>query len=42
MKFTHILCRTLCIYGGQVPARACGGWGRWIGVGIGVFIGVCA
>ena len=27
MKITHILSKSLCMYGGQVAARSTGGWG---------------
>ena len=42
MKFTNILCKSLCIYGSQVPARVCGGWGVGSGLGFGPFMGAGA
>ena len=42
MKFTNILCKSLCIYGSQVPARVCGGWGVGSGLDFGSFMGVGA
>ena len=42
MKTTNILCKSLCIYGSQVPARVCGGWGSVLGWDSGALTGVGA
>lgn len=42
IKTTNILCKTLCIYGSQVPACVIGGWGLGGSVGFGDFMGVGA
>ena len=40
MKLGHILCKSLCIYGSQVPACVIGGWGRAGSVGLEAVMGM--